>query len=320
MELDVDHSKLQGFVSYEVLYPSNLYPLARSELPSLLDAVAPSVLILFVVASMLFVGFELRCWKAWRNIGIAILSTFAPSCEQGADPVWRIGQRNCHYLSWTLCLGLLSSMYSNTLKSITVAPEVKVGHYSLDELLRKNVSVYAYSHYSEVTFLYGFRKLIMKNVSASVRKTLEREALLVKEISRNRGELSAKRIAEIIEKNSVAILFDKDRLKLYTKLFKKVLHKHVYVTKEQFFHVPRWWYLKRIPDSYAVLHLMQLVQEAGIEGYWLRLSRKIIEKRRLRSYRFPQIRLGDDCNGVLETRLWPSILSEMEGQHRAFQF
>ena len=34
----------------------------------------------------------------------------------------------------------------------------------------------------------------------------------------------------------------------------------------------------------------------------------------------PQIRLGDDRNGVLETRLWPSISDKMEGQHRAFQF
>ena len=33
----------------------------------------------------------------------------------------------------------------------------------------------------------------------------------------------------------------------------------------------------------------------------------------------PQIRLGDDRNGVLETRLWPSISDKMEGQHGAFQ-
>ena len=39
-----------------------------------------------------------------------------------------------------------------------------------------------------------------------------------------------------------------------------------------------------------------------------------------RKKRDPQIRIGDDRNGVLETRLWPSILSIMEGQHRAFQF
>ena len=40
----------------------------------------------------------------------------------------------------------------------------------------------------------------------------------------------------------------------------------------------------------------------------------------MRGRALPQSRLGDDRNGVLETRLWPSISDKMEGQHRAFLF
>ena len=127
-------------------------------------------------------------------------------------------------------------MYTKTLKSETVIPQVNAGHYTLDELILKNVSVYAYSSVvTKIAFLYNFQKLTLKNASCRAKKIFETETRLVKEIARNRGDSSLRRTAEIIDKNSIAILFDTDRLKLYTEVFQKVLHKHVYITEEQSF-------------------------------------------------------------------------------------
>ena len=177
------------------------------------------------------------------------------------------GNRKSAYLYsfWLLLTRVLSATYTNILQSYVVVPQVRYNDLSFEQMTKKN--------YSFESTLWLWMK-ILTSTAFECRGT--REEMLSERVSKIGKSLGiGTNLDEFVHYYSgstkrVLVEHGSDT-KVY-KLISKVTGWDLTVGKERFFNVPLWWNFVRVERASLLASSVELLKEAGLLQYFLRLS------------------------------------------------
>ena len=180
---------------------------------------------------------------------------------------------------WIFLAFVLSTEYTNYMKSLTTLPQRQRGVLSVGELLARNFTMgyISQAEYQDVeaSMSYsGTRWEFGTSLHEMETKILSR----LKVPQEDSGWVTMEYTQEFYSQPRVMGVGREDSVKLNLPIIARLAGRSIHESPDELFRRPQWWFFNHMPSSDVVGETFRSIQNAGLYTYWQRAVDKATER------------------------------------------